>query len=263
MVNHRMNGILIMLSAAFFISFIMASCQSIQSIKKPAKEEISGEYILKKHIAAVGGRKRLEKIHNRKVKINLNLLTFRMEIPLTVYQEQPNYYYSVADMMRKAEAGTDGNVVWEINPMTGPSIKEGKERANLLIDYSFNPILSWKEYFKNAVIEGMEDVKGKQCFKVILTPFEGSERTYYFDKDSFLIVKTAMERKTAFGDAMVETYLDDYREVDGVLGPFKFETYQMGQAVMAGVIESLETNIEMPEGVFDFPEKIRELIKAR
>ena len=65
---------------------------------------------------------------------------------------------------------------------------------------------------------------------------------------------------TAMGAIYVESLIADYREVDGIKVPFKVTEFAMGQEQIV-VIESVEHNVDLPDGLFSPPAEIQSLIK--
>ena len=121
---------------------------------------------------------------------------------------------------------------------------------------------AWKTSCKSVKTEGIDDVNGKACYKVVLTPHELSQRLLYFDKESFLAVKYVMEVKNPSGTFKLDAFLEDYRKAGDILSPHKINYFLMGQLVQIITFESIENNIDMPEGIFDIPEQKKAIMKV-
>src|SRR4029079_8762675 len=94
----------------------------------------------------------------------------------------------------KIREGSDGKVAWSLSAMQGPRVKEGDEKAAAIQAARFNAELHWRDYY-NAETTGIEQVDGKDCYKVRLTPKEGMPMSRYYEKDSNLLVKMVMTVK--------------------------------------------------------------------
>ena len=81
----------------------------------------------------------------------------------------------------------------------------------------FNAELHWRDVYKKAETTGVEQVDGKDCYKVVLTPGEGSPITRYYDKQSNLLVKMLMTAKNPMGEIPVESMVSDYRKEGEIL----------------------------------------------
>ena len=223
------------------------------------------EEIIAKNIEAMGGKKALEKIKNRKIVLSGKIVPMGIEAKLTYYQERPNKHYALTDLgtMGKERAGSDGKIAWVVSPFSGTRILEGEELANTLLQNSFNGPDGYDTPYKMMKTEGVEQINGKDCYKVVKTPEIGTPRTIYYDKDNFLIVKAITESKSPQGKFKTEAYYDVYQKVDGILFPRKIITFMMGQKYNEISFDKIELNNEMPEGIFDTPEEIKAIMKEK
>lgn len=229
-----------------------------------AEEKLpNAEEIIEKNLKAIGGRDAYEKIRNQKTEMTAKMITMGMNIKVTTYKERPDKNYTIADMgaMGKSRSGSNGKIAWEINPFTGTRILEGEQLAAKLLENSFDGPDTWKKMYKSVKAEGIEDINGKACYKVVYTQNTGSPITKYYDRDSYLDVKTVSEGKNPQGTIKVEQFFEDYKETGGVLFPRKVNVNIMENPFQTITIDSIETNIKMPKGTFDLPEEIKTLIK--
>ncbi|MCP4548554.1 MAG: outer membrane lipoprotein-sorting protein [bacterium] len=220
----------------------------------------SGEKVIEDYLKAIGGRKALAKQHNSITKGSM--VMSGMTLPLTSYSAEPNlaYFLMESAMTGKMESGCNGELAWDLSVMQGGSIKEGEELEIALLDATFNAPLFWKEHNVGAETMSIEEIDGKSCYKVVLTPKLGEPKTNFYDVESHLLLKTEAVRKSAMGEISVVTYLSDYRELAGTLTPFVTRSIFMGTQEMTMTIESLEYNTEIPEGIFDLPADIQALL---
>jgi hypothetical protein len=141
----------------------------------------------------------------------------------------------------------------------GPQIKEGQERADFLREAVLDKYARWRETYAEAECVGTETVNGKPAYKVILTPKDGPPQSLYFDQASNLLVKVGLTVENPMGVIPVESFLEDYRKVDGLLLPYTVKVVVMGQERLM-TTESIEQNVDLPEDRFALPEPIRALI---
>lgn len=214
------------------------------------------------YIEATGGIKAYDKIQNRITKAEFSIPAQGVTLNTTVYSTRPNKSYTIMESpaLGSIERGCDGSVVWENNPMQGPSVKEGAERLMMLNLNQFERLVYWKDTFKEIKCVGVEDVNGSPAYKVEATPEGLSPEAYYFDKDSHLLVKATMEAETAYGTIPVESYTGEYKEMDGIMIAFKTRILQMGQEVVS-TVKSVEHNVEMPKDRFALPDEIKALLE--
>jgi hypothetical protein len=226
-----------------------------------AADDIKPEAILDKYIEVTGGRAAYEKIQTEIATGTLELTSMGLSGTLTSYRAAPNKSYTVIDFtgMGKAEQGSNGEVAWSINPGEGPRIKQGDERAATLRNDALAAEIRWRDYYKKAELAGAEDVGGKACYKVVLTPNEGGAETRYYDKGSSLLVKVVMPITTPDGTAIAETSLSDYRDEGGILTPHTIAQKIPNLDILVK-IDSVKRNADIPAGRFDVPAEIKALM---
>lgn len=228
--------------------------------KLPTPEEI-----IEKYIEASGGKEAHGKINNRKIEISGKVVPMGIEAKVFIYQERPDKYYILTDLgtMGHERSGSDGKIAWVISPFSGTRIFEGEELANRLLDWAFNGPDGYDTSYKMMKTEGIEEINGKICYKVVKIPAEGSTRITYYDKESYLIVKTIADAKSPQGTFKVESYFEGSQKVNDIIFPHKINIFIMGQAYNELIYDKIELNTEMPEGIFDMPEEIKAIMKKK
>jgi hypothetical protein len=224
----------------------------------------AADVILDGYIEATGGEEAHGKVANRVTKSSVVIGAQGVTMNVTSYSARPNKRYTLieADVFGKMEGGTDGTTVWEISPMTGARIKEGQEKTDALREAMFDRMINWRKVYKEAECVGIETVADKPVYKVILTPSDDKPHTYYFDQESKLLVKIELIAETPMGAFPAETFLEDYREVDGILQPFRTKVATMGQERVV-TVDSIEQNVDLPADRFDLPAEIRALMEEK
>jgi len=177
------------------------------------------EQILEKSIEATGGRAAYEKLHNRITRGTFSVAGMTSKAKMTSYSAEPQKQYVLieSDTLGKIETGIDGKTAWKITTMMGPQVIEGEERALMMRDSRFNALLYWEKLYKSAECVAVEEIDGKPCYKVVMTPNEGSAQTVYFDQKTYLMVKSEFSVETAMGKLSIVLTPSDYKRVDGIL----------------------------------------------
>ena len=227
-----------------------------------ASEAASAETILDRYVDASGGKSAYDKISNRVTKSTLEMPAQGISMEMTIYHSRPSSFYAFieSEMIGKIERGTDGNVAWEKSVMTGPRILEGQEKTDLLRQATFDQLVRWKEIYEKAEAAGMEEIAGRACDNIILTPKTGKPQTYSFDRETGLLTKVALTVESPMGVVPVETYLEDYRNVEGLLMPFRSRVESLGQERLV-TVQSIEQNVELPADRFEIPADVLALLE--
>lgn len=229
----------------------------------PAGPLPKAEEILDKAIEATGGRAAYEKVRNRVTTASVSFASAGVKGSMKLYAAAPDKSCAVSDLgaLGKAQEGSNGKLAWEVTTMTGPRLKEGAEKAQVLRAATFNAELRWRDIFKKAECTGIEAVDGRDCYVVVLTPEDGAPFTNYIDKSSYLTLKVTTTLTMPMGSLPIEVLFSDYRKVDGILLPHTIRNRVAMQEMVISV-EKIEHNVEIPQDVFDPPPEIVELLEA-
>lgn len=153
--------------------------------------------------------------------------------------------------------GTDG---WKLRPFLGrheveaytaeeqQAASEQQDLDGPLIDYAVKGI--------KVDLEGTEQVEGRDAYKLKLTLKDGQVRHVWVDAQTFLDVKIDGSPRRLDGKYhAVETYLRDYRSVDGLMVPHVLETSVEGvKGSQKIVIERVALNPKLDDSRFAKPE---------
>jgi outer membrane lipoprotein-sorting protein len=133
--------------------------------------------------------------------------------------------------------------------LLGPDLKTVKDMGNIEGD-----LWNWQEKGHKLTLTGTQELAGKQVYRLKLAKADGDIDEMYIDTQSFILSK--MLRKTSINGSEVELeiYYDDYRNIDGVLLPFKIEQRFNNQTGMVINIKEIKFNLEVDDKIFDKPE---------
>ncbi len=222
----------------------------------------SAQEVLEKFIQVAGGKPAYEKVHNQVITGTVEFVEAGFKGTTTEYRAFPNKVYRAVELagVGKIEAGTDGRVAWERSSESGPRVKTGEEGAAALREASFNASLRWRDLYTKVELANEENVDKRPCYKIVLTPKDGKPVTQYYDEKTGLLVKIAMVSLTpTMGEVATETYLGDYRTIEGIQVPHLVRRLVLDQQIVTH-IESVQFNAEIPKDRFDLPEDVQALI---
>ncbi len=229
---------------------------------QPTEPLPSGEEILERCLKSTGGREVLAGVNNRYIRGTVEIRPAGLRGLLAVYQARPNRYYAQIDVAGQmtVRQGTDGEVVWELNPMTGPKVIMGQAKALSLSQYAFDET-RYRETYDRIECLGVELIDGQPCYKVVQSIKGAVAVTVYYSKETGLAAKTCYTIPNATGAQEVETTVTDYRPVDGIL--YAHRTVQkIGNVETLTVIESVQHNVVMDQRQFDLPEAIKTMVQT-
>ena len=221
-----------------------------------------GEELLDKYIEVTGGKAAYEKFKNRLTKGTVEIAGLGVKGSVTIAQAAPSLMVMEMNLegLGKFTSGCDGTTVWELNPITGPRIKTGKERATGLRSALFNSDVDWRKIYAKADTAGEEAVDGNPAYKVLATTTDGDGVTKFFDKTSGLLIKTIMTVETPQGKIETTNLVSDYQKHDGIVQPHRVLTKVLTTEFVI-TVNSIENNVTFPPDRFALPDPIKSLGK--
>jgi len=222
------------------------------------------ETILDKSVEAQGGKAAYEKLHSMVVTGTMEVKGIGLKGTMTSYRSAPDKMLVEVEIqgIGTIRDGWDGKVAWEMSALQGPRIKEGDERAVAEREGDFNSEVHWRDHFKEVVTQGIEKVDGKDCYKILMTPKEGSPETQFIEKETSLPVKVQVTLKGPMGEMPTEGTIGDYRKEGDLLMAHKMVQKMAGQEITV-TFDTVKFNVDIPKDKFDLPEEIQALLKKK
>jgi hypothetical protein len=221
----------------------------------------SGASLLDRAIEKSGGAAAYAKAKTTLMNGTVTVVGANISGNVSIYQDGLKFY-QVVDIagIGKIEAGFDGDTAWENSALQGPRILDGDEKIEAKRAAMLAVVSNWRQVFREARTTGSEDVDGKPAWKVEMIAKEGKPETFYFDRQSGLLVKTSSVRTTPLGNIPAETDMSDFRTVNGIITPFTLTEKAMNQN-MVMKFASVSYNADIPKDRFALPPEIKALKK--
>ena len=218
------------------------------------------ETILDRYVEVTGGKAAYESRHSEVATGTIEMVGAGVTGTIADYRAAPDKVYTELDVngVGKIQAGSDGQVAWELSALQGPRVKDGDEKADAMRDSIFNGPVRWREIYPKVETTGTAAVDGEECYKVAATPKDGKPETQYYSKKSGLLLKTEGIQITSMGEIPVEETMSNYKDAGGILAPYTITQKGAGQ-VMKVEIQDVKANTEIPASRFDLPAEIKEL----
>jgi len=219
------------------------------------KSSISTEGLMTRMISALGGETNLRKHKTLEMTYDIDLVNQGVNGTGTISIKAPNSKSNVMTIsalgkrlgtIREYFDGTTGGTISSFLPSETKSEKElVLERA----ESDFYAPLDWRESYKTIEIKGTTKIGDEEAYIVVKTLNDGSPITDYISTKSYLLLKRDSPRGTAeYGD---------YREVDGVMLPFKrtIENPNTGGQIIN--ITTAKFDVPMADDIFTGTSKMR------
>jgi len=240
-----------------FALFAIAAALSL------AADMPSGDSLLQRYIDRSGGAEAYAKAKNMAMSGTVEMPAQNISGTVAIFEEGEKSYTTMEFAgIGKIEGGFDGETAWENSALQGPRILEGDEKTDAKRAATLSRITAWREVYKSAHTVGSEDLDGKPAWRVEMTPKEGKPETFFFDRDSGLLVRTSAVHTTALGDIAADSTMSDFRLVDGVLTPFALTEKAMNQTIVMR-FTSISYNVPLPKDRFDLPAPVKTLVAKK
>ncbi|HXG92195.1 MAG TPA: hypothetical protein VNN73_07465 [Blastocatellia bacterium] len=226
--------------------------------KKPADSKPadapSVDQILNKYVEASGGKAAIEKQTSRMAKGTFEIPAMGASGTAEVYEKAPNKSLIVITIpgFGVVQEGFNGTVAWSQNPQEGLREKSGQELADTKLDAEFYKTLKLKQLYPKITFKGKEKVGDKEAYHLEATPAEGSTEQWYFDAASGLLIRSDSERETPQGKMPVKTFMEDYRDVNGVKMPFSMRQ-ELPMFTLTIKIDEVKPNVPIDDAKFNKP----------
>ena len=221
-------------------------------------ETAKAKAILDGVIEAHGGLDKLESVKNiiTKGKMVVNTPGGMMQLDGEVTIVLPNKAradLSMPAMGMQMSRIYDGESAWmvmqgRVQPLPPTYVEEGKKeifRDNIpLLAYISNDEVS-------AQYLGAEDVKGKMADVILVTDTPADTLKLFIDQETKYIIKKEYQVLTEQGPAEREEFLNDYREVSGVMIAFHTVSFDNGEQSMEITFSEAMINAEVDESLFE------------
>jgi hypothetical protein len=211
--------------------------------------------ILDSHVKAVGGKEAIEKITSRSMKGSLDLEAFGVAgAPVEMFAKAPNKSATKIDITGFGVVNQvfDGTTAWDSNPMIGLRELSGLELAQKKRENDFYQTLNLKKHYPKLEVKGKEKVGSYETYVIEATPAEGSPEKLYFDVNTGLLVRHDAEVESPQGKLLMESYLEDYKVVDGVKIAHTMKSVNPAMTIVIKITE-VKNNVEIDDAKFNKP----------
>jgi hypothetical protein len=221
---------------------------------KPADGLPTADQIIEKYVQALGGKAAIEKLNSRSSKASFEIPAMGASGTVEAYEKAPNKTVAIITIpgfgvIREAY---DGKVGWAEDPTMGLREKSGGELADARLEAEFYKPIKLKQLFPTMTVKGKEKVGDKEAYVIEAKPAEGSVEKWYFDTQTGLLIRQDAERETPQGKVPSETYMDNYKEVDGVKLPHSVRIVNP-MFTLEMKMEEIKHNVAVDDAKFNKP----------
>lgn len=225
--------------------------------KRPAPKDLTAEKVIENYINALGGAANIRKIKNlnmvfetemqgaKIVVTNKKLYPKKKGLVKTYESVVVNGAMTVQKTIFDGENGMTTSMMGG-GPITGDELENMKMENQPFIE------LRYAELGYKLELTGIDKVNGKDAYVVVITDPKGEKETHYYDVESGLLVKQEGVKKSKEGEVSYTTYMEDYKETNGVKHPHHVIN-EVGEQTLDLKMTSIEVNGPVNKADFTIP----------
>ena len=218
----------------------------------------SVDELISKNIQARGGLEKLRAVQSVRLSGHMSM-GGGLEAPFSIQMKRPGMMRFEATIQGKTMVqGFDGETGWQIMPFMGSNdpekvpeeeVKQLKEEA----DWD-GPLVDYKEKGHTVELAGKEDVEGTEALKLKVTLKSGDVKYFYLDPENYLVLKETAKVNREGAEIDMESYLGNYKQVDGLMVPFSVDSRAKGQQGGSTMtLDKIEFGVALDEAIFKMP----------
>jgi len=234
---------------------------TIDTAAKTDSSLISVDELLTKIVAAYGGEENLRKHKSLVMLIDVDFDSQGVQAKGSITSRAPNLLAS--DMTITAlgkKLGTvvtyfDGNTGGEMMSFAPEEVYSGKRLEDIKAGSDFYDVLNWKSNYKTLTVKRIGKVGDEDAYVLEKRSDKGSPVIDYISTKSFLLLRrdSVIVSETAGFELPQTQSFSDYRNVDGVMIPFKSVSSNVAQGETVIQITDVKWNVDIPDSVFKKP----------
>jgi hypothetical protein len=207
--------------------------------------------VLKRFVEAMGGAAAINAAKSRVTKGTLDVGGVSRGGSFESYALAPNKTLSVlqAYPLGAIRLGFNGRTGWTTSAR-GKRLLKGAELAKLQRDSDFYGLLNMKTVYAKVTMPGMSKIGFREVYVLDLQPATGVVERMYLDAQTYLPVRINSVQMNGTVSEPVETYLDDWREVDGIKYPFTMSE-RFAKLTLVFTVKEIKHNVALDARMFE------------
>jgi hypothetical protein len=225
---------------------------------------ISVDELMTKVIEAMGGEENLRKVTSRIVEADVVMENQGVRGTSVSYAKAPNLSSSEMTIIALGKTiatgyelfdGKSGESGYSFSPVTKYT---GRRLADAGIGADFYSALNWGKHYAKVQIVNKVKCGDVECYVVEFEPENGSKVTNSYSATTFLLKRQqgTIPSGTSQQATPYTNTFEDYREIDGLMMPFKFTNVTSGNGTVVTTIRSIRHNVPIDAKKFQ-PRKLK------
>ncbi|MGB6120402.1 MAG: pitrilysin family protein, partial [Bacteroidota bacterium] len=215
--------------------------------------DIEPDEILSGYLSRIGGREKINALKDRTMELSGSMQQFTVKVKSV--QKPPTKSYTEFEIvgMMKQRSGYNGSAGWAETPQ-GIVDLGGEQLGQARADAPINFYDHYTSMGYGVAVTGMRTVNGRECYEVKFSAEFMPELRHYFEVGNYLKLREVQVITTPAGPSEQSTDLLDYREIEGLLVPTRFDQTIMGQ-LLEMKLDTMRVNTGVADELFEKPAK--------
>lgn len=209
--------------------------------------------VLARYVAALGGEKAIKAVNSRVIKGTLDVSGVSRGNKFETYSLAPNKVLTIIQMHPggPVKVGFDGRNGWVVDD-NGLRALKGAELGALQRDSDFYMPVTIKNVYTRVTLAGTSKIGYRDVYVIEAQPAAGPADRLYLETKTYLPVRMNAVRTFGTTSDNVETYYDDWREVDGIKFPFHI-SQSSSKVRLSFTVSEILNNAKIDPTIFDLP----------
>ena len=224
-------------------------------------DPIKIDELLAKMIAAYGGEENLRKHKSSVSTVEIDMENQGVLAKGTISARAPNLtgtqvtFTALGKNLGSMVSYFDGTSGGEVLSFSPAQTYSGKRLEDIKAASDFYDLLNWKKNYQSITFKKMGKVGEEDVYIIERKNEKGTAITDYISTKSFLVLKrdSLIAVETAGIELPQTETFSDYRNVDGVMVPFKLVANNIANGDIVLRIVDLKFDVEIPDTVFRKP----------
>lgn len=229
------------------VAFYDKNGDKIENTTAEITKGLTGEKVVENYIKAIGGKENIDRVFDRTTV--MKGIVRGQEITMTIYQKAPDKMFQeiIAGPLKQFVYYDGHKGVMKVANKT--LVVKGAELEKMKYESTLDLLTHTDSLGIKLKLEGYEKVNGKEAYKVDMIFPSGTKWIQYYDPDTWLKIKESKDISVPQGTFTQDTYLGDYRPVDGVKYPFSVKQ-SIGPQHLDFTVTSIKVNTGLKDSMF-------------
>ncbi len=248
---------LVMLAGSAAASTSMPDPDSKQADALPAAEELH-----RRSIDAIGTADARSKIGSRVTKAIYPPGEFELgsDTDLEIFEVSPGKRAHRLTYRGRLVyvIATDGKHLWMVQDSFPPKLADETQKQDFIAEARLGVEESTPDLYESMETIAKTEFAGQAAFEVKLVLKGGAVLRHYYAVESGLLIGKVNPARPEEGVEETRIIMSDFREVDGLKYPFRFEMSLVeSDETRLMIVESIVHNTEIDPAIFEMPEELK------